>query len=674
MIYNKLGFKHKTEVQERIEGVNKNVLILSSCGSGKTEASYFNMLADNKKTILIEPMQTLANGLCERLNSYNKKLGIEEVTLQHSNDKGDKNLSSKYCVTTIDQVLSGYLALGKQSFIRGKNVLLSNLIFDEVQLFSSDKMLLTTINMLDEINKLGNRFIIMTATMPEYLINLLKDRYDMEVIITNEIRKDRNVTINYIDEINIEEILNYNNKQIIICNTVKQLLDIASKLDEDRLLVLHSKFQLKNRIEIEKEVYKYFGKGSSGNNKILLTTQIVEVGVDISADRLYTALCPIDNLIQRDGRCCRWGGNGEVIVFENSDKIYNKEVLMNTKNMIIDNNGINFTWDIQKDWVNKILNDFYKANVNKVSIKKNKLMFKKGNNSDLIRDIKQVNVIIANKEVEIDDFNRDSISISTIELNNVAKINQIYKLHNKEIRICDVHSIDIGDTIVIQGNNCRYDKYGFRFEDTPVVFNDNIIFNRQNDTNDIKFEDYITEPLIEHCKLTREIFYKKLKEENFNEYIKDNLDNIAFYCGLHDLGKADKEWQRKANSSNILAHFPFSKIRTDRRTHSLISAVILEKYIDKIIYNVILQHHGRIKIEDMIVCSKWDMDRNIHNCLNEYGFNNPIQLTSESIRINKANIITPTNDSWCTLLYLIGTFMECEIQAINTYKIISNKI
>ena len=43
-IFDKLGFSKLTEVQSKIENVNKNILILSSCGSGKTEASFFKII------------------------------------------------------------------------------------------------------------------------------------------------------------------------------------------------------------------------------------------------------------------------------------------------------------------------------------------------------------------------------------------------------------------------------------------------------------------------------------------------------------------------------------------------------------------------------------------------------------------------------------------------------
>ena len=84
----------------------------------------------------------------------------------------------------------------------------------------SGKTLKTTICMLDELVKRGNKFVIMTATMPEVLINFLKDRYDMEVTITDKPSvENRCVKLKYIKSINFDKIESFQNKQIIICNS-----------------------------------------------------------------------------------------------------------------------------------------------------------------------------------------------------------------------------------------------------------------------------------------------------------------------------------------------------------------------------------------------------------------------------------------------------------------------
>lgn len=674
-IFDKLKFNNLTEVQQKISNLknNKNILIVSSCGSGKTEASYFKMLEYNKKIIFIEPMKTLANSISDRLEFYNKRLGIGAVTIQHSSSQEDRFLQNKYSVTTIDQVLAGYLAMGKQAYIKGKNVLMSNVIFDEVQLFDTDTMLLTTINMLDEIYKLGNKFIIMTATMPQFLIDFLGERYDMEIIITEKVREDRNVKLFYEEELNYDKVINYKDKQIIICNTIKQLKEIHNNLPNSRVITLHSTFLNSDRLKLEEQVDKYFGKHSEQNDKILLTTQIVEVGMDISCNRLCTTACKIDNLVQRDGRCCRWGGKGQVIVFKNDDNIYEKELVENTILHIENNQGINFNWMIQKQWINEILNQYYKDKINDKSLRKNKQNFKGCNRSKLIRDIQNVNIIVVNKEnITKQDFNRESVSIHINKLKLLLTNNDLYILNKNRIEKTEYYKIEMGDTIVIRGNGCIYDDLGFRYEencfieipkcrDFPII--DKSINNQ--------FKDYIEETWIHHAETVRDLMAYRLNQEQFNEYIINNMKKISFYGGLHDLGKLDIEWSKKYKSAIPLAHFPFIKGNIgERRTHELISGEILKSIIDdKIIYNMIIQHHKRLYNDEDIEykVTNWKLHKDTYKILNTYGLDKEIELQGNARILKRKSIITPADKEWTTLLYLTGTFMDCEIQAISEY-------
>jgi len=48
-------------------------------------------------------------------------------------------------------------------------------------------------------------------------------------------------------------------------------------------------------------------------NAILVATQVVEAGVDISCENLHTEICPANSLIQRAGRCARFEGEKGVV-------------------------------------------------------------------------------------------------------------------------------------------------------------------------------------------------------------------------------------------------------------------------------------------------------------------------------------------------------------------------
>ena len=663
-----IGFIKLTEVQRKIKDIkDKNILIISPCGSGKTEASHSKLLEWGKKSIFIQPQKTLATSIYNRLNEYHKILNLDKWTIQHSSIEEDRFLQNKYCVTTIDQVLSGYLGIGKQAIMKGKNVITSNLVFDEVQLFDTEKMLLTTINMLDDIYKLNNNFIIMTATMPEYLINFLKDRYDMEVIICkNDSVENRKVKLNYIEELNINNIENYSDKQIIICNTQKQQCSIYNKIkDKDRVIVLNSKFLKTDRKNIEEKVDKYFSKHSMKNNKILLTTQIVEAGMDISADIVYTASCPIDNLVQRAGRCSRWGGDGQVIVFNSNDKIYNMAICKRTNDKIKQNQGIIFDWSIQKEWINEILNNFYEEKVHKNSLKLNKLYFKQYNRNNLIRDIENVNVIV-DKNISINSFKKESIGIHINNLKRIAKTNKLYILNKKEILETTFNQIEIGETVVIDGNDCVYDELGFRYLGGNVC-ND---FKYYNEKNGIKFNDYVKETWLHHSISVRDLLKERIKKENFKDEFTKNRDKISNILGLHDLGKLDIEWLEGTPMTNEpLAHFPFQfKTYSKNRNHAFISATVLKPYISNLLYNVILQHHRRYAIDDIPKgISEYKLHNTYKKLLKDYGLHIDIKDYGKNILIKNKDVMTPENKSWTDFLYLTGLFMEVEIEAISTY-------
>jgi CRISPR-associated endonuclease/helicase Cas3 len=671
-----LGFKTHTEVQTKInnsKNTNKNYLIISPTGSGKTEGIYNLLLNQDEKSLIIQPMRTLATSIYNRLNEYNLKLGFPPWTIQHSSIQEDKFLNNKYCVTTIDQILAGYLGLGKQSFIKGKNIITSNLYFDEVQLFEPNKTFLTTINMLDSIYKDNHQnFSIMTATMPNYLIEFLKNRYDMEVIICEEDSiKNRNVFINYTQEININKIKEYEGKQIIICNTQSQQKKIRDKInDEDRCIILNSRLLNTDRKNIEEKVYEHFGKKSSDNNKILITTQIVEAGIDISADILYSVSAPIDNLIQRAGRCCRWGGIGQFNVFDMKDLIYDESIVNKTIETIKENNNILFNWSIQKQWINDILNPFYEEYINDTSIKVNKANMINNRRDKLIRDVRNINIIVQDTSKGVDKymFNIESVSI---DINNLPRLknNEFYILERNQIKPINIKDIDIGDTLVMSNKDCIYDDLGFRISEGDTC--DSFAYKINKSDSVIEYTDYKNETWLNHSNLTREVYKSKLIKYKYIDYINNNFKYICDIIGLHDLGKLDVEWVNWSGAKEEpLAHFPFTKkvFKHKNRKHNYISAYILKNYIDNILFNVLIQHHGRVVcINDNLYIDEYKLHNRYKDLLKQYGFNQELIRVGEGLRIIPRDILNPSKDSWNIFLLLVGLMMESDIEAINIY-------
>lgn len=120
---------------------------------------------------------------------------------------------------------------------------------------------------------------------------------------------------------------------LVVVNTVQRAQEVfaeiekiyaeaekqAKKLDEPTLFknladkpevkLLHSRFRPAER----KEWQKIFNEKDA--NRIIIATQVVEAGVDISSKLLITDLAPFSSLVQRFGRCNRNGEHEQAKVF-----------------------------------------------------------------------------------------------------------------------------------------------------------------------------------------------------------------------------------------------------------------------------------------------------------------------------------------------------------------------
>jgi CRISPR-associated endonuclease/helicase Cas3 len=106
---------------------------------------------------------------------------------------------------------------------------------------------------------------------------------------------------------------------LVVCNTVdraSRTFDALEKLNVTKdLRLVHSRFRPHERAAWKSA---FLGRDTckSGVDRIIVATQVVEAGVDISATTLLTELAPWSSLVQRFGRCARYGGSGSVVVFD----------------------------------------------------------------------------------------------------------------------------------------------------------------------------------------------------------------------------------------------------------------------------------------------------------------------------------------------------------------------
>ncbi len=95
---------------------------------------------------------------------------------------------------------------------------------------------------------------------------------------------------------------------LVVMNTVDRAVDVATALRNahaaSEIELIHSRFRREER----KLWLKFLRRDAcaAGVDRIIVATQVVEAGVDISARVLVTELAPWPNLVQRFGRAARW--------------------------------------------------------------------------------------------------------------------------------------------------------------------------------------------------------------------------------------------------------------------------------------------------------------------------------------------------------------------------------
>ncbi len=107
---------------------------------------------------------------------------------------------------------------------------------------------------------------------------------------------------------------------LVVVNTVKRAVEIWEalkkiKASETDLRLIHSRFR---PIDRQQWTSEFLNRESctQPTDRIIVSTQVIEAGVDISASLLITELAPWPSLVQRFGRCARWGGTSKVIIVD----------------------------------------------------------------------------------------------------------------------------------------------------------------------------------------------------------------------------------------------------------------------------------------------------------------------------------------------------------------------
>jgi len=191
------------------------------------------------------------------------------------------------------------------------NIVNSIVILDEVQAIPNKFWLLLnkTISFMAEY--LNTYFVIMTATQPLIFDNPKELVENKEKYFRFLNRFNFNVQSG---EKSIEDFISYLKNEIkkfstkdflIILNTIKSSLNVYKELkksigDDTIIFYLSTNIIPKERIERIKRI-----QGKNPKKKIIVSTQMVEAGVDIDVDIVIRDFAPLDSINQAAGRCNR---------------------------------------------------------------------------------------------------------------------------------------------------------------------------------------------------------------------------------------------------------------------------------------------------------------------------------------------------------------------------------
>jgi CRISPR-associated endonuclease/helicase Cas3 len=335
------------------EWPHKNVFIIEApTGYGKStisQAISLYSINEELKVIIAFPLRTLLEDQYEKFKKITEENFLGKRYMH--------NLNSRYLVkpitlTTIDTLSLTIFGIPPEEFEKvakeqslghylfsHSSVLFSNIILDEVHLLSDSTKSINFLVLLIHLAIANNlKLIFMSATIPPALINVIsrffenkKEKLSLirfkencdEEFIRERLRKNYKVFLHALKESEkfnkIVELLTKSpfKKAIVIFNTVEDAISfykLLVNLDlNSKKVLLHSRF---NEIDRERKIME-LNEIKKLNEYLIISTQTIESGVDISSNLIITELAPANSLIQRLGRFLRYENEyeGEVHIW-----------------------------------------------------------------------------------------------------------------------------------------------------------------------------------------------------------------------------------------------------------------------------------------------------------------------------------------------------------------------
>lgn len=268
-------------------------------------------------------------------------LGDENVLENHCNvDYGDseewnpmklaaENWDKPVVVTTNVQFFESLFGNKSSKCRKLHNIANSVVIFDEVQMLPTD-YLKPCVAMIEElVNSFEASVVLCTATQPalQPFFQSGIPAYELCPRLEEQFRFFKRITFQNLDKISEEaliEKLSEEYQALCIVNTKKKAQVLYQALKGQGVFHLSTSMYPKHRKRVLEEVRRCL---NAGERCLVLSTSLVEAGVDLDFHSVYRQLAGIDSVIQAAGRCNREGkrsledSNVYVFQFEEQERI-----------------------------------------------------------------------------------------------------------------------------------------------------------------------------------------------------------------------------------------------------------------------------------------------------------------------------------------------------------------